>query len=332
MTDQPSASDKEAKPPEQKTKDTAEEKATVKPVRQALRKALDEIDSQEKADEVIGKLTATTSGVTEKDIKNTEPSPATSKEAAQQVAQAAQSAPDGEKASSVLAKTARVITTAEGRQRKLVEEAAQEVLNPEQQGAATVSKEAEREYLRQAVLKRLKYLDALDANLFLKINHLPHTSWLNRIFSTITFIFTGGSAWFALMGMIFLRSRRLGGQILRVSALPLAIATFLVEFPIKFYFRRRRPFITIIQAIVIGKKPGTYSFPSGHSATAFAGAVLFSQHFPRQRGLFYTIAGLVAFSRIYLGDHYPGDVVSGSLLGTFFALLLKRLPWPWRTK
>src|SRR6185369_14101494 len=102
-------------------------------------------------------------------------------------------------------------------------------------------------------------------------------------------------------------------------ALPLFTTSLIVEHFVKEYFKRRRPFITIIQAIVIGKKPGSWSFPSGHSAAAFAGAWLLNQKFPRRRGLRYIVASLVAFSRIYLGDHYPGDVLSGSLFGLLFA-------------
>jgi undecaprenyl-diphosphatase len=98
-----------------------------------------------------------------------------------------------------------------------------------------------------------------------------------------------------------------------------------VEHPVKAYFRRRRPFITIIQAIVIGKKPGTWSFPSGHSASAFAGAWLLNHKFERGWRLRYVLASLVAFSRIYLGDHYPGDVSSGSLLGLLFAMFFRKV-------
>lgn len=344
MTDQSNTPDpaaQPAKPPEQTLGDTPvapwnmptpEEKAEAKPVRRALREALAEVDSQEKADAVVRKLATATAGQTAADMVQTQSPPATSTEAAQQVKTASQAAPEGEKASNVLAETARAIATTEGRDNEVIAEATQEVLNPEQQGAPTVAGQEQREYLRRAVLKHLKPLDALDASLFLKVNHLPHTHLLNGLFYTITLIFTGGMAWYAMMGAATLRNRPAGWRLIREAALPLALATWLVEYPIKWYFRRRRPFITVIQAIVIGKKPNSWSFPSGHSATAFAGAWLLSRVWPKQRGWLYTIAGLVAFSRMYLGDHYPGDVVSGSILGTLFAMFFRGLPWPWRPK
>lgn len=308
---------------------TPQQKDAAKPVRRALHDALVEVDSPEKADAVVAELKAAAEGVTAADAAAGQPTPGSTKEAAKQVEKAGQAAPSGETAQTVLAETARVLTAAKKPQREAVAQAAQEIFNAQQQGAAAPVAEEEQNYLRQAVLRGLKPLDKLDANLFLRINHLPHTTWLNRFFYFFTFIFTGGTAWFALMGGITLFNRKLGWRIIRESALPLALATLTVEYPIKHYFKRRRPFIDIIQAIVIGKKPGTWSFPSGHSATAFAGAWIFSRYFPRLTALWYSIAGVTAFSRIYLGDHYPGDVVSGSLLGTLLAIFYRSLPWPW---
>lgn len=326
---------KSTKLPEQKLGDTPvppwemptpEEKEQAKPIRRALKDAVSRVDSPEKAEEVIDELEASAAGQTMEEVKQTQTPPVTSASAARRVEKAAQSAPDEKKTEKVLRTTAKVLASADKHQREVVSEAVQEVLNPEQQGALpTVADEQEREYLREAVLKRLKPIDALDANLFLLVNHLPHTPLLNRIFYSLTVVFNGGMFWYLTLVIAALRNRRRFGEFFREIAVPLTISTALVEFPIKSYFRRRRPFITIIQAIVIGKKPGTWSFPSGHSASAFAGAWLLNRTFPHRWGLRYVLASMVAFSRVYLGDHYPGDVASGSLLGLLFAMFFRKV-------
>lgn len=305
---------------------TPEEKAQAKPVKRALKEALADVDSPEKADEVVQELEAKTDGQTAEEVEQSQSPAATPGAAARQVKKTAEMAPDGKKTEKVLEATARAVAAPDKRQREIVSEAAQEVFNPEQQGVpATVATEPQREYLRGAVLRRLKPVDALDANLFLLVNHLPHTRGLNTFFYGITLAFNGAATWYAVTALTALRKRNRFRELLREVVLPLTVATMLVEFPIKWYFKRRRPFITIIQAIVIGKKPGTWSFPSGHSAGAFAGAWLLNHKFPRRWGLRYIVAGLVAFSRVYLGDHYPGDVASGSLLGLLGAMFFHRL-------
>lgn len=320
---------REAQLPEQKLGDTPvapwqaprpEQKEAARPVRQALAEVLADVDSEEKAAAILDDLERALGDVPAEAVAKATPKADVRSvgAAAQSVAAAAARAPRAEKPAAVVAETARVIEATKGTRREALAEATQEVFNPEQQ-AAPDWLERRREYLRAALLHRLKPLEALDASLFLRVNHLPHSRMSNGMFYFVTSIFSGGGAWYALMGATVVARQRWNWPMARASAFPLTVASLLVELPIKAIFRRRRPFITIVRAIVIGKKPGTWSFPSGHSASAFAGAWVMRQHFPRLTPLWYTMAGLVAFSRIYLGDHYPSDVVTGSLLGHFFA-------------
>jgi undecaprenyl-diphosphatase len=68
--------------------------------------------------------------------------------------------------------------------------------------------------------------------------------------------------------------------------------------------------------------PHSKSFPSGHSATSFACATVLAFFVPRAAPLFYVLAAAIAYSRLYVGVHWPTDVIVGSLLGVVTALLL----------
>lgn len=67
---------------------------------------------------------------------------------------------------------------------------------------------------------------------------------------------------------------------------------------------------------------GTYSFPSGHSTAAFCLAQMLAFYFPAGSLIFFLLAGLVASSRVYLGVHYPLDVVIGAGIGLSFAYMI----------
>lgn len=179
--------------------------------------------------------------------------------------------------------------------------------------------------LRDETIRRMSAFDAADAVCFISINHLPHPRWVDAAMSGLSWAMTGGAGWFAVLLCEFALNPRRGREALLGVAPALLLATSSVECGIKPIFCRKRPFISIVQAIVVGRKPGSYSFPSGHSAAAFAGALLMSKHFPRHRNGFFALAITVAFSRIYLGDHYPGDVMSGSAAGALLANLYSRL-------
>jgi undecaprenyl-diphosphatase len=332
----------EAEQPKQKLGDTPvapwamptpAEKTAAEPVKKALDEALQQVTTPEKAEQVIDNLEAAFGDQKAKDVAP-QPKSKPAKEdaksvekAAVAVKEAAQSAPAELKPEAVIAETAKVVEQAKGPAKEAASEAVQEVLNPQQQGVPDEDNRLSwrRRLLQQAQLHRLKPLDAVDARLYIAINHLPHNRLLNGFFYFITFVFTGGWAWYIILAVTMAAQKRPKLKQFRGLSVAMTAATLIVEFPVKHFFRRRRPFIDIVRAIVIGKKPGTWSFPSGHSASAFGGAWVMRQFFPKLTPLFYAIAALVGFSRIYLGDHYPGDVLSGSIIGHTLAMTFGKM-------
>lgn len=185
-----------------------------------------------------------------------------------------------------------------------------------------------RDLLRRELLRRLGPVDKVDTALYLVINRLPHPPLADDAFRRLSWWMTGGHLWAVVPAILAIREPRRGWQVFLRVMPALWVTTAVLEYPVKRYFRRRRPFIDTVQAIVVGRRPGSYSWPSGHTAAAFAGAMLLAACLPRQRPLFRALAAAVGFSRIYLGAHYPGDVASGAVLGMGLARVARRLLRP----
>ncbi len=105
-----------------------------------------------------------------------------------------------------------------------------------------------------------------------------------------------------------------------------ALTASVVNLVIKPLSRRRRPDRTAEQ-VPLGRQvrmPISTSFPSGHSAAAFAFATGVGTVMPTAAIPLRVLAALVAYSRVHTGVHYPGDVIGGSLIGTALAQITTR--------
>ena len=302
--------------------DAGAKKEATKKVEKALEEGFAEVRTPSDASKTLDKVERTGAGLEEKDIPAEAGSPDPVAQA-ETIEAAADAATSEERPAAVLAAAAAQVASAPTDKREPLDEGIRQAGGP---AAAEESPEVKkgRDLLRKELISRLKPFDAIDATLFVQINNLPHPKLLDRLISSFSWFMTGGHAWILFIAANALFDKHRAIRACRI--LPaLYLATYTVEIPIKKYFRRKRPFISIVRAIVVGRKPGSYSFPSGHSAAAFAGATLLQASYPRARPLLFAIALLVALSRVYLGAHYPGDVLSGSVAGAGLAKAYRTL-------
>ncbi len=94
---------------------------------------------------------------------------------------------------------------------------------------------------------------------------------------------------------------------------------------LKYGVERDRPPVSRPVPEPLLETPSTFSFPSGHATVAFACATVLALAVPRLRWPLYALAALIAFSRVYVGVHYPGDVLAGAVLGVAIATALRML-------
>jgi membrane-associated phospholipid phosphatase len=295
-----------------------EEAARAAPVRDVLHERLNQIVGPEQAREVVDELLRLTA-----ELPESAEQAAHSDEDVGAAVRRAASQPGPEGIAKAIIEIAAQLAAREDEQREAIEQAAQQVTSPEPEVAPELNKPLD--LLRNEILRRMGPLQSLDTRIFLAINQLPHPRLANQLMYAWTSVMNGGMGWIFILLVATAFDRRRGINALRQIAPPMWFATMSVEYPIKNAFRRRRPFIDVVKAIAVGRKPGTYSFPSGHSAAAFAGARLISRHYPELRPLWYSVAALTGFSRIYLGAHYPGDVLAGSISGATIAELYRWL-------
>jgi undecaprenyl-diphosphatase len=291
----------------------AQEKA-----REALERGVAEIKTPDKARDALDSLEKIAGDLREEDVARGGSDAAPELQAA--AIEQAEDVPAAAKPPSVIATAAVQSARAAPGGKPIVDESVTQTLGGgEESEAPPPDTRRGRRHLRHELFQRLDPLQAVDAFAFVQINQLPHTRLLDRFMTRLSWVMTAGNGWLLFLLLATLVDRQRGWKATRAVVPALWLATATVEHPIKKWFRRRRPFVSLIEAIIVGRKPGSYSFPSGHSAAAFAGALLLTREYPGVARGFFGLASLVAFSRIYLGAHYPGDVLSGSLLGMLLA-------------
>ena len=164
---------------------------------------------------------------------------------------------------------------------------------------------------------------AFDQQMFLILNHLPHAGFSNVLALAISGIGTAGIIWFLITAVLFIKKKK--GPLVFASIYGAGVTSWaLVELILKPLVARVRP-TELMGAIIVGSTSHDFSMPSGHATIAFAMATVLSQKEPKWRWLFFSLAILISLSRIYLGKHYPLDVIMGGFIGAAIGSLSHRV-------
>ena len=137
--------------------------------------------------------------------------------------------------------------------------------------------------------------------------------WLDDVMLLASAVGAAGFIWWvtALITMVFPTRRAPAWRLILVVAFTYALN----DVALKPLFDRDRPFVADPTITVIDTRPTSSSFPSGHAAMAVAGAIAGTRMLPGSIWVWWPLATLVAVSRIYIGVHWPFDVVAGALIG-----------------
>ncbi len=163
----------------------------------------------------------------------------------------------------------------------------------------------------------LEWIQNWDGGVLLWIQENLRTDALTVVMKAVSFFgnYGIGMIIIAVIFIILKRTRRTGANI----GLAMGLGAFVVNLIIKPFVMRPRPYVTMEELKPLVKEmKDPHSFPSGHTQAAFALAVSMCLVLRKKivSILALAFAVLMGFSRLYVGAHYPSDVIAGALIGT----------------
>lgn len=165
----------------------------------------------------------------------------------------------------------------------------------------------------------------VEGTILLWIQNWLRFDWLDGIVAAFSSLGNAGMLWLGLCALMLLfpRTRRAGA----LGLASLALEFLLCNGLLKPLIARARPW-TVVEGLTALAEPGdAHSFPSGHTGAAFAAAWAWRKQLPRRwmgRAALFT-AVLMGLSRLYLGVHFPTDVLAGALVGVFAAWVMGKV-------
>jgi len=150
--------------------------------------------------------------------------------------------------------------------------------------------------------------------------HLFNATLTNPVFDRLMPFVTDADRWLLpllvmVVGILIFGSKRARGIVL-VALILVGLSDYITSGIMKPLFERLRPCKELDTArLLLDVCGGRYGFPSGHAANSFAAAVWLSGYYRVTKPYVLALAALIAFTRVYVGVHYPFDIVAGAAIG-----------------
>ncbi|MDJ1422801.1 MAG: phosphatase PAP2 family protein [Candidatus Methanoperedens sp.] len=176
----------------------------------------------------------------------------------------------------------------------------------------------------------LIYIESIDKSVFLNINQNIINPFFDIFFPSLrelTYVF-----WILLIIYFFIRKERKLALLMVIGIS--AGAAFI--YPVKYFIDRARPYDQIESTRLLTSPESDPSFPSGHAELSFLTSTVVSKFHPEYSKYLYTFSSLIALSRVYVGVHFPMDIVGGVIIGIIIGRLIlvleQRKGYIWKEK
>lgn len=176
----------------------------------------------------------------------------------------------------------------------------------------------------------IELLLQLDSRILLVIQECVRQAWLTPLVTFYTHLGDSGMIWILLCAVLLMlpKTRRAGAA----GCLALCFSLLCTNCLLKPLFSRTRPWLMIEGLLPLIYEGDLRSFPSGHTSAAFAAGTALLRTLPKawMRCLVLICAVLMGLSRLYVGVHYPSDVLGGAIVGAFCGWAGVRLLEKWK--